>query len=267
MRRRFSFIAIVDPNKNSDCNRNRNKDNIIHNKDLRKAMVEWRWWEAEAILKKAATEVISNEAEAIRKIPKKAATEAISNVSEAIWKNPEKAATEAIINGSKIFWKNPEKTTTEAINNRARAIRKFPEIAVTEDSYGGRSIMESAREGMNNKAKVILRKAKKAVTEAINNDGNTMLHLAVRIGQDYFVEKLLDFKDDGKEIEKQNSDGRTMFHISAIVGNKHAAELLVKKRKELLGISDHKAYVPLLNAYYNMQLDTFVYLMEAAEIR
>lgn len=116
-------------------------------------------------------------------------------------------------------------------------------------------------------AEAILKKHKDAATEAISNDGNTILHLAVGIGQNDFVEKLLNFIQDAEKIEKKNSDGRTALHIAAIVGNKYAAELLVKKRKELLGISDHKAYVPLLSAYYNMQLNTFVYLLEATETK
>ncbi|GKG26733.1 ankyrin repeat-containing protein, partial [Tanacetum coccineum] len=94
-----------------------------------------------------------------------------------------------------------------------------------------------------------------------------MLHLAVGIGQNDFVEKLLNFIKDGEDIESKNSDGRTALHIAAIVGNKYAAELLVKKRRELLGISGHKAYVPLVSAYYNMQLVTFVYLLEATETK
>ncbi|KVH88656.1 Ankyrin repeat-containing protein [Cynara cardunculus var. scolymus] len=117
------------------------------------------------------------------------------------------------------------------------------------------------------RAEAILKNAKMAATEAISNDGNTMLHLAVELGQNDFVKKLLDFIDDGNEIEKQNLDGRTALHIAAIVGNTYAAELLVKKRKELLGISDHKTHVPLLSAYYNMQLNTFIYLLEATEIK
>ena len=80
-------------------------------------------------------------------------------------------------------------------------------------------------------------------------------------------EKLLDFIEDGKQIEKQNSDGRTALHIAATVGNTYAAELLVKKRKELLEIPDNKAYVPLLSAYCSMQLNTFVYLLEASDIK
>ncbi|KVH88657.1 Ankyrin repeat-containing protein [Cynara cardunculus var. scolymus] len=116
-------------------------------------------------------------------------------------------------------------------------------------------------------AEAILKNDKDAATRAISNDGNTMLHLAVGIGQNDFVEKLMNFINDERGIEKKNSNGHTALHIAAIVGNKYAAELLVKKRKELLGISDHKAYVPLLSAYYNMQLNTFVYLLEATQAK
>ncbi|XP_071737177.1 uncharacterized protein [Rutidosis leptorrhynchoides] len=130
-----------------------------------------------------------------------------------------------------------------------------------------KELRKATVEGRWWEAESILKKHEDAATEAISNDGNTMLHLAVGIGQNDFVEKLLNFIQNGEDIEKKNSDGRTALHIAAIVGNKYATELLVLKRKQLLGISDHKAYVPLLSAYYNMQLNTFVYLLEATEIK
>ncbi|KAJ9552003.1 hypothetical protein OSB04_016048 [Centaurea solstitialis] len=115
-------------------------------------------------------------------------------------------------------------------------------------------------------AQSILENDQQAAMEAISDDGNTMLHLAVEIGQNDFVKHLLDFIDDGKQIEKKNSDGRTALHIAAIVGNKRAAELLVEKRHELVGIADHKAIVPLFSAYYNMKVETFGYLLDVTEI-
>ncbi|GJS73700.1 ankyrin repeat-containing protein [Tanacetum coccineum] len=130
-----------------------------------------------------------------------------------------------------------------------------------------KKLRKATVEGRWWEAEAILKNCKDAATKAISNDGNTMLHLAVGIGQNDFVEKLLNFIKDGEDIESKNSDGRTALHIAAIVGNKYAAELLVKKRRELLGISDHKAYVPLVSAYYNMQLVTFVYLLEATETK
>lgn len=115
------------------------------------------------------------------------------------------------------------------------------------------------------KAKEILKTCEDAATERISDNGNTMLHLAVGMGQNYFVENLLNFIKKGKDIEKKNSVGQTALHIAAIVDNKYAAELLVRKRKELLRILDHTAHTPLLSAYNNMNLETFIYLLEAGK--
>lgn len=95
------------------------------------------------------------------------------------------------------------------------------------------------------KAKAILKNHRDAATNPISEDGNTMLHLAVGLGQNYFLENLLNFIDNGVDIEKQNSDGQTALHIAAIIDNRYAAQLLIKKRKELLGILDSKAHTPL----------------------
>ncbi|KAI3701574.1 hypothetical protein L6452_26756 [Arctium lappa] len=153
-----------------------NKDNTIRNKKLRKAMVEGRWWEAEAILKKAATEAISNEAEAIRKNPEKAATEAIGNGAEAMLKTPEKAATQAVSNGSENIWKNPEKAAAKAraINNGAEAIWKKTEKEATEGTSNGTEAIrknpeKAATEAVSNGSEVIWKNSVKANTEAISN--------------------------------------------------------------------------------------------------
>ncbi|KAJ9552009.1 hypothetical protein OSB04_016054 [Centaurea solstitialis] len=151
---------------------------------------------------------------------------------------------------------------------------KLEQITVTEiatvteaENINNIPLRDATVEGRWWKVEAILRNAKQAATVAISDDGNTILHLAVELGHNDFVKKLLDFIDDGKQIEKPNTDGRTALHIAAIVGNTYAAELLVKKRKELLEISDKNACVPLLSAYCSMQLNTFVYLLEAADIK
>lgn len=123
----------------------------------------------------------------------------------------------------------------------------------------------AAVEGCWWKANAILKNHKDAATQVIGKNGNTMLHLAVEIFQNYFVEKLLNFIEDGKDIEKKNSNGQTSLHIAAIVDNKYAAQLLVQKRKELLAILDHKAHAPLLSAYNSMKLNIYVYLLEATK--
>lgn len=92
-----------------------------------------------------------------------------------------------------------------------------------------------------------------------------MLHLAVREGKNYLVEKLLNFIGKEEKIENKNTDGQTALHIAAIVGNKDAAKLLVKKRIELLNIPDDNSNLPFASAYFNGQVNTFEYLWEATE--
>ncbi|GJR89114.1 ankyrin repeat-containing protein [Tanacetum coccineum] len=118
------------------------------------------------------------------------------------------------------------------------------EINVQFDSdhkYQKRKLRKATEKGRWREAKRILKNHKDVATE------------------------LLNFLDDGEQIEKKNSFGRTALHIAAIVDNKYAAELLVRKRKRLLVISDNAECIPLLSAYYNMKLSTYVYLLEVSE--
>ncbi|PWA31946.1 Ankyrin repeat-containing protein [Artemisia annua] len=178
----------------------------------------------------------------------------------------------ACLEEAKVIY-DPEISTAQGSASQVLGTGTATQIVTVKDTANEdntrryKRLRKAIVEGRWWKAEGILKNHKDAATEAISNDGNTMLHIAVGIGKNDFVRKLLNFIDDGKQIEKQNADGCTALHIAAIVGNKHAAELLVKKRKELLGISDHKAFVPLLSAYYNMQLNTFVYLLEANDTK
>ncbi|XP_024961345.1 uncharacterized protein LOC112501841 [Cynara cardunculus var. scolymus] len=172
----------------------------------------------------------------------------------------------------KVIYDQQESSPQDSASRKPSTIteKKTTSVTLTENKYDtedNNKLYKATVEGNWWDAEAILRTSAKVATEAISNDGSTMLHLAVGKGQNEFVEELLAFIREGRDIEKKNSDGSTALHIAAIVGNKRAAELLVKKRKELLGISDHKAYVPLLSAYYNMQLDTFVYLLEATQTK
>nr|GEW58146.1 ankyrin repeat-containing protein [Tanacetum cinerariifolium] len=119
--------------------------------------------------------------------------------------------------------------------------------------------------GCWSEAKSILKNNIDAATEVISNNGNTMLHLAVVKGHNSFLKKLLNFIKKEDHIERRNSDGHTALHIAAIFDNKCAAELLVRKRKRLLYVSDNEDNIPLLSAYYNMKLSTYVYLLEVSE--
>nr|GEZ94796.1 hypothetical protein [Tanacetum cinerariifolium] len=104
------------------------------------------------------------------------------------------------------------------------------------------------------KAKAILKKYKDAVINPIIDNGNTLFHIAVREGHNYFVTELLNFIQDGTLIEKKNSNGETTLQAAAIVDN-----------KELLRILNNDSKVPLRSAYYKTHLNTFLYLMDVTE--
>ncbi|KAI7748766.1 hypothetical protein M8C21_014988, partial [Ambrosia artemisiifolia] len=134
------------------------------------------------------------------------------------------------------------------------------------DNLRRERLYQAVVEGCWWKAKSILKIHRHAATEAITKDGNTILHLAVEMSQNYFVEKLLEFFKDGKDIETKNHMGRTALHIAALVGNKKAAQLLIKKRKELFLIQDDKEESPLDSALSNLKLNISAYLLKAGQI-
>ncbi|PWA56395.1 Ankyrin repeat-containing protein [Artemisia annua] len=112
------------------------------------------------------------------------------------------------------------------------------------------------------KIKSILKNGKGATKLVISDNGDTLLHLAVRKGKNNFMKELLKFIGN-EEIESKTFEGHTTLHIAAIVGNKDAAKLLVEKRKELLVNKDHKSNILVMSAYWSNQVNTFVYLWEA----
>ncbi|KAJ0860341.1 putative ankyrin repeat-containing domain-containing protein [Helianthus annuus] len=126
-------------------------------------------------------------------------------------------------------------------------LRDIPEM----DNKDRKILYEAAVEGWRWKAKCILKIHKSAATVAINENADTILHVAVEMGQNYFVEKLL---------------GRTALHFVAMVGNTHAAQLLVQKRKELLVILDSKEESPLDIAYANKKINTYTYFLKCPDL-
>ncbi|KAJ0717045.1 putative ankyrin repeat-containing domain superfamily [Helianthus annuus] len=107
--------------------------------------------------------------------------------------------------------------------------------------------MKLLLKGGGGKQNTLLKIHKSAATVAINDNADTILHVAVEMGQNYFVEKLL---------------GRTV----AMVGNTHAAQLLVQKRKELLVILDSKEESPLDIAYANKKINTYTYFLKCPDL-
>ncbi|XP_076908936.1 uncharacterized protein LOC143566033 [Bidens hawaiensis] len=139
-----------------------------------------------------------------------------------------------------------------------------PEMETTDNNRLKKGLYEAAVVGCWWKAKSIVKVHENAATEAITENGNTILHLAVELGHNYFVEKLLEFLKDDKDIETQNDKGRTALHIAAMVGNAQAAQFLVKKRKALLEIKDHDRWSPLDSALSHMKVNMFAYLYKLA---
>nr|GEV86929.1 ankyrin repeat-containing protein [Tanacetum cinerariifolium] len=126
-------------------------------------------------------------------------------------------------------------------------------------------LRDATREGNWWRAKSILRRNRYEITIKINDVGETMLHLAVREGKNYFVQRLLNSIQCEELIEEKNIKGQTALHIAALVGNTYAAKLLVKKRDNLLDVKDNLGKVPLLIAYTTNHFSTFAYLFEATK--
>ncbi|PWA68237.1 Ankyrin repeat-containing protein [Artemisia annua] len=126
-------------------------------------------------------------------------------------------------------------------------------------------LRDATREGNWWRAQSILRKHKFPITRKINDVDETMLHIAVGEGKNYFVQKLLNSIQNEELIEEKNNKGQTALHIAALVGNKCAAELLVKKRYNLLNVKDSLGKVPLLIAYKTNHISTFAYLLEVTK--
>ncbi|KAJ9552463.1 hypothetical protein OSB04_016508 [Centaurea solstitialis] len=118
------------------------------------------------------------------------------------------------------------------------------------------------------KIKEILEEDRNALKEPLYREtGDTLLHIAVEMGHDDLVKKLLLFiqeKDVKDILEQLNGDGNTVLHVAVSVGNKHVMKLLVDKHADLLTVPDKNSKDPLIRAFNNMQYDTFVYLFKAA---
>ncbi|GJZ03260.1 ankyrin repeat-containing protein [Tanacetum coccineum] len=130
-------------------------------------------------------------------------------------------------------------------------------------------LLNATMEGSWWKAKAIL-KDHNAATKVINNNGDTMLHLAVREGKNYFVNQLLNFIKDGSEINTMNSDGHTALHTAVTVDNKQVAELLVNKSNKLLDwlgwLSQLGIHHLLANATSTKQYNLALKLVEIPEL-
>ncbi|GKB66389.1 ankyrin repeat-containing protein [Tanacetum coccineum] len=150
------------------------------------------------------------------------------------------------------------------LQHAARVLIKVRAEDYDNDAPLGK-LRDATREGNWWRAQSILRRNRYEITIKINNVGETMLHLAVGEGKNYFVQKLLNSIQNEELLEEKNNKGQTALHIAALVGNTYAAELLVKKRVNLLYVRDNLGKVPLLIAYTTDHISTFAYLFEATK--
>nr|GEU74122.1 hypothetical protein [Tanacetum cinerariifolium] len=88
------------------------------------------------------------------------------------------------------------------------------ELGSSTDTSRSQKLVEATLKGTWWEAKAILQNHKEAFIEGLDHCGNTMLHIAVAQGHKYFVEKLINFIEDGEQIEMINSNGLTALHIA-----------------------------------------------------
>ncbi|KAL8239939.1 hypothetical protein R6Q59_016506 [Mikania micrantha] len=103
--------------------------------------------------------------------------------------------------------------------------------------------------------------------DRITINGNTALHMAVGVSNDFFfLRRMLNLakRDNQQLLDMRNSEGSTLLHVAAIVGNTEAAEMLVLHQSchYMLFEKDNEGQTPLDRAILNMETDTIIYLLD-----
>ncbi|KAJ0524567.1 putative ankyrin repeat-containing domain, PGG domain, ankyrin repeat-containing domain superfamily [Helianthus annuus] len=102
----------------------------------------------------------------------------------------------------------------------------------------------AAEYGRLDTLRIILKKTKVEITDAITINGNTALHVAV--ANNTFLESMLELLPYNKALMGvRNSDGSTLLHVAAAYGNINAAKILVCRSPELLSAKDNEGCTPL----------------------
>ncbi|KAL4564152.1 hypothetical protein LXL04_028204 [Taraxacum kok-saghyz] len=127
-------------------------------------------------------------------------------------------------------------------------------------------LRRATMEGQWWEVETILKNDTNAAGDVINNDGETLLHIAVGTGHKYFVRKLLKVIEDKEILKRRSLDGSTALHIAAITGNKYAAGLLIEKERSLISIRNREGTLPYVVAYFNNHFDTSVFLFKATNL-
>jgi ankyrin repeat protein len=95
-------------------------------------------------------------------------------------------------------------------------------------------------------------------------DGDTALHIAVRMEETKFVKKLVK-RANKKDMEIRRSDGNTVFCLAAISGNEKIARILCEKNPELVWIKGHEEQLPIQLASSAGQLHMVKFLFQRIE--
>ncbi|KAG5549340.1 hypothetical protein RHGRI_014632 [Rhododendron griersonianum] len=138
----------------------------------------------------------------------------------------------------------------EIRSNIIRLIVEDNNLEGVKDEYWRNiSLLKAALRGDWDAARRFLVKDERAITAPITNVFETVLHIAVGIGERaiHFVEKLVVLMPVGALILREKH-GDTALHTASMVGNTRAAVVLVKKNPDLLYIRryvDRSITIPL----------------------
>ncbi|KAK1419707.1 hypothetical protein QVD17_28981 [Tagetes erecta] len=127
-------------------------------------------------------------------------------------------------------------------------------------------LCRAIRMGEWEKAEAFFNDDKNALTDKINSNGDTSLHIAVGDPKDiWFLEKLLEKIDPKLITTMLNNKDQTALHHAAILDNTKAAIKLVEKNPCVLFIVDRQNHLPIQKAIFNSHKTTFLYLLHACK--
>ncbi|KAI8553348.1 hypothetical protein RHMOL_Rhmol05G0008500 [Rhododendron molle] len=136
-----------------------------------------------------------------------------------------------------------------------------------------RPLVKAALKGNWDDANGFFKDHPEAITGPITRERESALYLASGVGLKAipFVTKLLEWMP-AEALEHRDVAGKTPLHLSALVGNAEAAELLVRKNRELLCMREDKGWLPVHYAATNKKnvavnkknRKTLAYLLKAS---
>ncbi|KAG8367169.1 hypothetical protein BUALT_Bualt16G0044600 [Buddleja alternifolia] len=133
------------------------------------------------------------------------------------------------------------------------------ESAGTKDLKKYLPLYIAALQGNWEAAKQIFDEDSGAIQAKIDTKDSTVLHVAVRAGQDEFVKNWIALMPDGL-LDAKDSNGATALFVAAAVGNLDAAKILVGRVPDLLYVTRNGGYFPLQEAAYYAHREMITYL-------